>query len=154
MHQIAFKYVQDKRVSVNYKSFLLATIPYNLCFVSNIIELSNAFTRESTFVLFVSQSDLRFVTGVRIPVLLFHAVRRLQPLHPLPGTAGGRSIHQTTADAAELGRHGDTRYNWVCHSESGDLFFAADVCEGVAFEDEIGGEHGAGDFFGRRCNGR
>ncbi len=138
------------------------------------MELSNSFSRESTFILFVPQSDLGFETGVIVPVLLLHAVSRLQPLRPLPcelldprfqhrlmllkiikladpqsrdpRKAGGHSIHQTVADATTAGRHGVTRCDGVCHSEFGDFFFAADVCEGVAFEDGIRGEHGAGDF--------
>ena len=55
-------------------------------------------------------------------------------------------IHQTATDVAEVRSHRMARRDGVRFCELCDFLFAADVGEGVAFEQEVGGEHGAGDL--------
>ena len=131
--------------------------------------------KQPTFRSPVTHSESRFAaTNVVIPLLLFDTHRRLQPRRPRPRKllyprfqhrlmflkvinlpkpqnrhsrkAGWDSIHQTAANAAEVVCHGVACCNGVGLGEFGDFLLAADVAEGVAFEEEVGGEHWTGDF--------
>ena len=78
--------------------------------------------------------------------MLLEIINLPKPQNRHPRKTRRDSIHQTAADAAEVVCHGVARCNGVCLGEFCDFVLAADVAEGVAFEEEVGGEHGAGDF--------
>lgn len=64
--------------------------------------------------------------------------------HPLG--AATDSKHQTATDLTEVTLHIVPAGDGLLHVELGDLVFAADEFEGVVLDDEVGGEHGGGDF--------
>ena len=54
--------------------------------------------------------------------------------------------HQTATDLAEVALHVVPGRDSLLHVVLGDLVLAADPLDGVVFDDEVGGEHGGGDF--------
>ena len=67
-----------------------------------------------------------------------------QNRHPL-GSATDPE-HQTATDLTEITFHVVPAGDGLLHVVLGDLVLAADPLDGVVFDDEVGGEHGRGDF--------
>lgn len=59
---------------------------------------------------------------------------------------GRDAIHQRAADGAKVVLHDITRLDGLALCELGELVAAADVGSLILANDEVGGEHGGGDF--------
>lgn len=73
-------------------------------------------------------------------------IHRTNPHDRLARKPPRDAIHQNPADAAEMVGHGVPALDLLDHGEFGDLVLPTDVGQGLVFDDEVGGEHGGGDF--------
>lgn len=71
----------------------------------------------------------------------FHSPQNRHPLGPATDPE-----HQTATDLTEITLHVVPAGDGLLHVVLGDLVLAADPLNGVVFDDEVGGEHGGGDF--------
>lgn len=73
-------------------------------------------------------------------------IHRSDPSDQQTRVAGRDAIHQRAADRAKVVLHDIARLDGLALRELGELVAAADVSRLSLLDDEVGSEHGGGDF--------
>ena len=88
----------------------------------------------------------KLVLWLQQGVVQVEVVDTAYPQEVLAGKAAANSVHQATADGAEVIRHGVAGLDALVGRPCRELVLSTDVLHVLVVDAEVGGEHGCGDF--------